>query len=70
MLDEVLNGHASTGGVLRDFCDGKFLQNHPAIHDPKALILGMFYDELSVVNPLGSRKRKHKLGIITDSISR
>ena len=62
VLDEVLNGHASIGGVLRNFCDGEFFKNHPMLYDPKALVLGLFYDDLSVANPLGSRRKKHKLG--------
>ena len=62
VLDEVLNGYTSTGGVLRDFCNGEFFKNHPMLHDAKVLVLGLFYDDLSVVNPLGSRKKKHKLG--------
>jgi len=62
VLDEVMNGHSSTGGVLRDFCDGEFFQNHPMLHDPQTLALGLYYDDLGVVNPLGSRKTKHKLG--------
>ena len=63
VLDEVLNGHKSSNDILRDFCDGEFFREHPMVlHDPHTLVLAIFYDDLGVVNPLGSRKRKHKLG--------
>ncbi len=64
MLDEVLTGHQSTGEVLRDFCVGEFLKSHPMfLKDSHTLTLAIFYDELGVGNPLGSRKSKHKLGM-------
>ena len=33
------------------------------LKDSRTLTLAVFYDELGVVNPLGSRKSKHKLGM-------
>ena len=68
MLQEVLDGHQSSGGVLRDFCDGEFAKNHPMIlRDPHTLVLGLFYDDLGVINPLGSSKSKLKLGTAMQS---
>ena len=57
---EVLNPHKSSGS-LQDFCDGTFFKTHPLFsNDPYALQIVGYYDDLEVVNPLGSYK--HKLG--------
>ena len=63
---EVLNPHISTSSsVLGDFCDGTLYQSHPLFSiDPYALQIIGYYDELEVVNPLGSYVKKHKLGCL------
>ena len=62
-MEEVKAGHASEDGVLRDFCDGSYVQNHPMFKENKeALLLSFYFDELEVANPLGSKRGKHKLG--------
>lgn len=44
-------------------CDGKHYQEHPLYQaHPDALQLQLFYDDMEVVNPLGSKTKKHKLG--------
>lgn len=50
-------------GVLRDYCDGETYEQHPlfSIHF-EALQILFYYDDLEVCNPLGSKKKKHKLG--------
>lgn len=59
----VENGHCAPPGVLRDFCDGEFVRNHPlAEQNPEALLLALYFDDLEIANPLGSRRGKHKLG--------
>ena len=62
MMSEVLSGHRSTTGVLRDFCDGDYVQSHPILSQEQTLLLSLYYDELEVANPLGSKRGKHKLG--------
>lgn len=62
-MEEVEAGHVNKDGVLRDFCDGSFVQNHPlCMNNPETLQLSFYYDELEVANPLGSKRGKHKLG--------
>ena len=44
--------------------DGEIYQTHPLFStDPVALQLILYYDELELCNPLGSRRKKHKIGI-------
>ena len=61
---EVLNPHNSNvDEQLHDFCDGTIFHSHPLFNsDPYALQIVAYYDEIEVVNPLGSYVRKHKLG--------
>lgn len=51
ILGEVLNGHESQDGKLRDFCDGKAYQQHPLFSAEKsALQINLYYDDFQVVN--------------------
>ena len=60
---QVENGHISTDGVLRDYCDGTEYVKHPlASLDPQFLQLFLYYDDLEVCNPIGSKCIIHKLG--------
>ena len=61
---EILNPHANhSGDPLGDFCDGTLCRSHPMFSsDPYALQVVAYYDELEVVNPIGSYVKKHKLG--------
>ena len=50
--------------TLIDFCDGSAFNEHLLYSkDHKALQIVLYFDELEICNPLGSRKKKHKLGI-------
>ena len=63
ILNEVLNPHQSKDGKYSDFCDGLRFQKHPLLSvDPYALQIIGYYDELEIVNPLGSYVKKQKLG--------
>lgn len=65
---KVCNPHVSTDGLLRDFCDGEDYKQHPLFgENPHAIVLHCYYDEFQVANPLGSRTKTHKLGIIINS---
>ena len=63
---EVLNPHISSSKhILTDFCDGKVFKGHPLFSiDNRALQIVGYYDDLEVVNPLGSYIKKHKLGCL------
>ena len=65
---EVLNPHTNNE-CLRDFCDGSFFKSHPLFsYDPYALQIVGYYDDLEIVNPLGSYIKKHKLGCLFFSL--
>ena len=63
---EVLNPHfETTEDMLGDFCDGSLYNSHPLFSShPLALQVIAYFDELEVVNPIGSYVRKHKLGCL------
>ena len=51
--------------IFGDYCDGKRCREHPLFStDPVALQIILYYDELELCNPLGSRRKKHKIGNI------
>lgn len=61
--EEIEDGHHASPGVLRDFCDGIFVRNHPLVMEyPETLLLAFYFDDLETANPLGSRRGKQKLG--------
>lgn len=65
MWIQVNKGHTSTDGVLRDYCDGTEYNNHPLLSlDPHFLQLFLYYDDLEVCNPIGSKRIIHKLGTV------
>lgn len=64
-MTEVLNPHQSRSQTLYDFCDGEAYKTHPLFEtDPYALQIVAYYDELEVVNPIGTYVKKHKLGCL------
>ena len=64
VLKQVQLGHKSTGKVLRDFCDGKWVAAHRLFQsNPESLMLVFYYD-LEMANPLDSKRGKHKLGTV------
>ena len=49
---------------MSDYCDGLQFSNNPLYStDASSLQIVLYYDELEICNPLGSRRKKHKLGI-------
>lgn len=62
---EVLKPHYAENDELRDFCDGQLFKSHPLFqtYDNALQIIG-YYDEVEVVNPIGSYVSKHKLGCL------
>jgi hypothetical protein len=60
---QVEHPHQRADNLLADFCDGEAFRNHPLFSvDPTALQILLYYDEIEIVNPLGSKTSKHKLG--------
>lgn len=54
----------SNNGILASFIDGQHFKNHPFFQKYKhAIRLQLYYDELEIVNPLGSKTGIHKLGV-------
>ena len=50
---------------MRDICDGSLFAEHPLFStDPCALQIILYYDEIDVCNPIGSRSTIHKLGML------
>lgn len=60
---EITTCHESTDCFMRDFCDGEFFKQHPIFSNHQnALQIILYYDDIEVANPLGSRAGNHKLG--------
>ena len=54
--------HCSGSDTLEDFCDGKVYRSHPLFSlQSNALQIFFYFDDLEVCNPLGSRRKIHKI---------
>lgn len=63
ILEAIEHEEPSPDGILSSFVDGQYCKNHAFFSRfPRALKLGLYYDELEIVNPLGSKTTIHKLG--------
>ena len=68
VLKQVLRGHtcgmmAWGDGLLSDYCDGSAYGTHPLFSQTfPSLEIMLYYDDVEVCNPLGSRTKTHKLG--------
>lgn len=62
-------GHCSNDGLLRDYCHGKQFKEHLLfmINDT-AIQICLYFDELEAVNPLGSRRGIHKIGVLYSTV--
>ena len=50
---------------MRDYCDGSLFAKHPLFStDPCALQIILYYDDIDVCNPIGSKSTIHKLGTL------
>ena len=62
---EVFNPHFSEQHELRDYCAGLLYKSHPLFcSEENALQIIGYYDEVEVVNPIGSYVSRHKLGCL------
>ena len=56
--------HQSSSDLLIDYCDGKVFMKHPLFSvNSKALQIFLYFDEVELCNPLGSKAKIHKLGM-------
>lgn len=63
-LVQVLHGHHRRDQLLSDYCDGIAYKSHDLFSTvPSSLEVLAYYDDVEVCNPLGSRAKKHKLGV-------
>jgi hypothetical protein len=54
----------SQDDIVRGTIDSKYVQVHPLFSkNPNAIRIQLFYDEVEVTNPLGSKTKKHELAI-------
>ena len=63
---KVTRSHTRNDHLIGDYCDGLLFKNHPlfgcndgSLH----LQFIVYYDDVEVTNPLGSRRGKYKLGM-------
>lgn len=62
--EAILSEQQSEDGVLSSFVDGRNFKTHSFFQrHPKALRLQLYYDDLEITNPLGSKTIIHKLGV-------
>ena len=62
---QIHNGHPNTDGYLEDYCDGDKFKSHLWFSfDLRALQIFFYYDDVEIVNPLGSKRSKHKVGVL------
>lgn len=60
---QIMCGHKLGNYHLGDYCDGSEFHGHASFaHEPKALQLMLYFDELEVCNPLGTKTNTHKSG--------
>ena len=66
MNEQIECGHRTTSTILYDYCDGETFATHPlfSVHRD-ALQIILYFDEVELCNPLGSKVKVHKLGTYT-----
>ena len=65
LLFKIQKGHEQTDPeFLQDFCDSQKAKEHPLFSKhPCSLQIMLYFDEVELCNPLGSFRKKHKLGM-------
>ena len=64
-----MRGHTNPNGYLADYCDGNQFKHHPLFSSQStALQIMLYYDELEVSNPLGTKTKVHKLGQLRNNL--
>jgi len=58
-----MRGHQCSDELLADLCDSPKFKCHPLFgSNYNAIQLFLFFDECELCNPLGSFRKKHKIG--------
>ena len=58
------SGHQRLHDNMGDYCDSPAFKSHPLFSkESLALQIMMYYDDVEVTNPLGSKTKTHKIGI-------
>ena len=56
--------HKRSDGLIGDYCDGSDFSQHPLfIAHPDALQIMLYYDDVELCNPKGTKAKIHKMGI-------
>lgn len=62
-IRKYIEEESSSNGFMRGFRDGESFKNNPFFQRyPQALRIQLYYDDIVVNNPLGSKTSAHKLG--------
>ena len=61
--------HRHTDGLLADYCDGSDFRCHSLYSwEKNSLQVMIYYDDVEVCNPLGTKVKLHKLGMFVSSV--
>ena len=69
VYDDVIKNFASNSlepaATYKDIWDGQHVKSNPVFVSQKGAVLGiqLYFDEVELCNPLGSKKGKHKVGV-------
>ena len=59
VVSNVMNSHISSDGIIRDVRDGNYCKSHELFgQEDRALQVIAYYDDVEVVNLLGSKRKK------------
>lgn len=58
-----MHQHCREDDFIEDYCDGESYKRHPLFSEcTRALEIIFYYEDVEIVNPIGSRTKIHKLG--------
>lgn len=61
--EAILNEPSSNDGFSRSFVDGNQFKNNPFLQaHPRAIRLQIYYDDIEITNPIGTKTGSHKIG--------
>lgn len=61
-----MRGHPQSNGLMSDYCDGSSFAQHPLFSvEPQSLQILLYYNDVEICNPLGTKVKRHKLGMLT-----
>ncbi|XP_067936431.1 uncharacterized protein [Watersipora subatra] len=53
----------SPDGAIKDCIDADYAQNSDFFADGQKIMVAAYYDDIEVVNPIGSKRKKHKIAL-------